>query len=202
MKHILYILTFFIALTSCKSIECKYNANRAAKLQSRSVKHINKLLEMGCSFDIDSTLKSRTINIHRDTVVEVKEKKVLVEVPSDALIWEQTVRCDSLGRVVLDMERRLKKKPKLIKGDVRIVDNVITIECKYDSLLHEIAIKDTTILNLTSQIETLNNKEVNLIEQPKQTFWEGFKPFAWWVLAMFLLAFGWWITNKTIFKNK
>jgi len=146
------------------------------------------MIERGCDFDIDSVLKARTISVLRDTVVEVKEKQVVVEVPSDKLIFEQGLKCDSLGRVVLDLERRIKRKPKFIKGKVVVKDNIIRVECELDSALHEISIRDTTILSLQNKVETLSKKEVTLKQQPKQSFWEGVKGVVIWLIILVVLA--------------
>jgi len=181
MKRIITILIVLSVFTGCKSIRCAFDAKRAVKLQKRSTEHIDKMVSRGCDLAIDSTLTSKTVSI--DTVEVIKDRQVIVEVPSDALIWEQTLRCDSLGNVVLDMERRLLRKPKTIKGDVRLVDNVIRIECKYDSLQEAINIKDTTINYLNTKIETLNNKVV-ITKSAKGKWYDGII----WIIALIISA--------------
>lgn len=187
MKRLLIlILIASTALSSCKTIKCKIDARKAVRHQEKSLKHINNLVERGCAFDIDSILKARTIQVHRDTVVEVKEK--YVEVPSDKLIFEQAVRCDSLGRVVLDLERRIKRKPKFIKGKVIVKDNIIQVECNIDSAEHQIAVRDTTIMQLLSTVETLKQKNVTLKEQPKEGRFGWIKGVLIWIAIIILLS--------------
>lgn len=189
MKRLLIlILIASTALTGCKSIQCKLDARSAVKHQIKAAEKIEKLIARGCDFQIDSILKARTISILRDTVVEVKEKEVYVEVPSDKLVWEQKLMCDSLGNVVLDLERRIKRKPKYIKGEVKIVDNVITVECKYDSLLEVIKVQDTTNIQLTIANKTLNEKVVSLQEQQKEGKWEAVKGILIWLAIVIILV--------------
>lgn len=177
-RILIFILAVF--LIGCK---CNYNVNRAVKLQERANVHIQKLVSNGCSFDIDSVLKVRTISLLRDTVIEYKDR--LIEVPSDKLVWEQTVRCDSLGRVILDYERRLKRKPKFIQGEVRIVDNVIEVECYTDSLVSVITIQDTTIKYLNTKIENLNKKQV--VVEKDSSWWDGIKGILIWIFLILVL---------------
>tara|TARA_R110001606_G_C15251820_1_gene637449 strand:+ start:54 stop:635 length:582 start_codon:yes stop_codon:yes gene_type:complete len=179
MKRIIVILIILSVFTGCTSIKCAFDAKRAVKLQKRSIERIDKMISRGCDIDIDSTLTSKTVSI--DTVEVIKDRQVIVEVPSDALIWEQTLRCDSLGNVVLDMEQRLLRKPKTIKGDVRLVDNVIIIECKYDSLQETINIMDTTINYLNTKIETLNNNVV-ITKAAKGKWYDGII----WIIALII----------------
>lgn len=186
MKKLLIILIAFIGLSSCKSIQCKYNARKAVKHQEKAAQHIEKLVLKGCDFEIDSILKARTISVLRDTIVEVKER--YIEVPSDELVFEQAVRCDSLGRVVLDLERRIQRKPKFIKGEVVVKDNIIRVKCSLDSAVHQIAIRDTTIIQLRNEIESLNENKVTLKEQPKSSFWDDAKGFLIWVVILIVIA--------------
>ena len=188
MRKLIYILAIFTLFTGCKSIECRYNAKRAVKHQQKSIEHIEKLIAKGCDFNIDSVLKARTISIHRDTIVQVKEKQVYVEVPSDKLVFEQAVRCDSLGRVVLDLERRITRKPKFIKGKVIVKDNIITVECNIDSAEHQIAVRDTTIMQLLSTVETLKEKNVTLKELPKKDKFSWVKGILMWIAIVILLV--------------
>lgn len=202
MKRLLIlILIASTALTGCKSIQCKLDARSAVKHQRKAAERIERLITRGCDFEIDSILKARTISVLRDTIVEVKEKKVLVEVPSDELVFEQTVRCDSLGRVVLDLERRIKRKPKFVQGKVKIVDNVITVECKYDSLLHELDIRDTTNVFLSNKVETLKKKVTELNEQPKQNNGNTIRGILIWIAVIISLAIIWLVLNRTILKQ-
>jgi len=194
-KILIFILALF--LIGCK---CNFHANRAVKLQDRANVHIEKLVSNGCSFDIDSVLNNRTIS--KVTVHDTVFRNVLVEIPSDKLIFEQAVRCDSLGNVVLDMERRLRKKPKFIKGETKIVNNVLTVECETDSLVKAIEMKDALIATQNNTIENLQSKQIELKKQPKTSFWDGMKGFAIWLLVMLLIAFTWYILHKTILKNK
>ena len=191
------ILILALFLVGCK---CNYHAKRAVKLQDRANIHIGKLVSNGCSFDIDSVLNNRTIS--KVTMHDTVFRDVLVEVPSDALIFSQAVRCDSLGNVILDMERMLLKKPKFLKGETKIVNNVLTVECETDSLVKAIEMKDAIIATQNNTIENLKTKQIELKKQPKTSFWDGMKGFAIWLLVMLLIAFTWYILNKTIFKDK
>lgn len=196
-KLIILILIASTALTGCKSIQCKIDARKAVKHQVKAAERIERLIARGCDFEIDSILKARTIQ--KVTNIDTVYQDVYIEVPSDKLIFEQKVRCDSLGNVVLDMERRLKKKPKYIKGEVKVVDNVITVECNLDSAEAVIEHQQAVIVNLESTIETLKRKEVSLQEQPKEGFWEGAKGVLIWLIVLVVLAI---IARITYYKLK
>lgn len=198
MKNILIlILIASTALSSCKSIQCKIDARKAVKHQIKAAERIERLIARGCDFEIDSILKARTIQ--KVNTTDTIYKDVLIEVPSDKLVWEQKLMCDSLGNVVLDMERRLKKKPKFIKGEVKVVDNVITVECNLDSAEAVIEHQQAVIVNLESTIETLKKREVSLKEQPKEGFWEGAKGVLIWLIVLVVLAI---IARITYYKLK
>ena len=92
-----------------------------------------------------------------------------------------TERIDKMISRGCDMEQRLLRKPKTIKGDVRLVDNVIIIECKYDSLQETINIMDTTINYLNTKIETLNNNVV-ITKAAKGKWYDGII----WIIALII----------------
>jgi|13_taG_2_1085334.scaffolds.fasta_scaffold45261_2 predicted ABC-type ATPase len=198
MKRLLIlILIASTAISSCKTIQCKYNARKALKHQKKAAEHIEKLITRGCSFEIDSILKARTIE--KVTDIDTVYKDVYIDVPSDNLVFEQTVRCDSLGNVILDYQRRLLRKPKFVKGEVKIVDNVITVDCKVDSLNNAIKYKDRLIISQNKTIENLRRKTVSLKELPKESFWSKAEGFLIWLAVIIVLAI---IARITYYKLK
>lgn len=186
MKRIaLYVLlaTFVSSCGVIKDINCNIKAKQIVKTQQKADKKIAKKIEKmqlkGCDYSIDSLLSTREIATTTDTITITKER--VVEIPSDALIFSQKYRCDSLGNLVLEYKRKLLRKPKTITSKVYIKGDEIIVECKYDSLTQIIETQQQQIINLT----TNSNKKVGITvkEQPRNNWRSG----AYFAIAFMVL---------------
>ena len=134
--------------------------------------------------------------IEKEKIVEIRTRDTAIVTQADSASLFALLRCDSAYNVVMDELVTMQGERIKAQANTKQTSKglLITLDCKEDSLRHELQLRDSIISNMTARVEEV--KEQYVSDYYKNTS-KGF-----WVLLVILLALVGWRVYKLYIKIK